>query len=79
LTPQRHNTPAHRAIARAGWILVAFGLIGLIVWPGLIILWSAMILFGVAALPYALRMQIVSVARGTRLDSYPESRELAGS
>jgi cyanate permease len=54
MTPHRRDTPAHRAIATAGWILAAIGLIGIILWPGQIILWSAMIFFGAAALPRAL-------------------------
>jgi Flp pilus assembly protein TadB len=54
MTPQKRDTPAHRAIATAGWILAAIGLIGLILWPSLIILWSAMVFFGAAALPRAL-------------------------
>jgi hypothetical protein len=54
MTPHRRDTAAHRAIATAGWIFAAIGLIGIILWPGLIILWSAMIFFGAAALPRAL-------------------------
>lgn len=54
MTTQKRDTPAHRAIATAGWILAAIGLVGIVLWPGLIILWSAMIFFGAAALPRAL-------------------------
>lgn len=54
MAPRKRDTPAHRAIATAGWILAAVGLVGIILWPGLIILWSAMIFFGAAALPRAL-------------------------
>jgi Flp pilus assembly protein TadB len=54
MTPQKRDTAAHRAIATVGWILAAIGLIGLSLWPSLIILWSAMIFFGAAALPRAL-------------------------
>lgn len=54
MPPPKRDTPAHRAIAIAGWILSAIGLVGIILWPGLIILWSAMIFFGAAALPRAL-------------------------
>lgn len=48
------DTPAHRAIATAGWILTALGLVGISLWPDLIILWAFVIFFGAAALPRAL-------------------------
>ena len=51
---QKRDTPAHRAIATAGWILAAVGLVGIILWPGLIVVWAFMIFFGAAALPRAL-------------------------
>jgi hypothetical protein len=51
---QRRDTPAHRAIATSGWILVAAGLVGLILWSDLIVVWAFMIFFGVAALARAL-------------------------
>ena len=50
---QKRDTPAHRAIATAGWILAAVGLVGIILWPGLIVVWAFMIFFGAAALPRA--------------------------
>jgi hypothetical protein len=48
-----HDTPAHRAIALAGWIFVVIGLVGLLVVTRLYVVWVAMIFFGVAALPRA--------------------------
>jgi Flp pilus assembly protein TadB len=54
MSPQRRDTTAHRAIATGGWILAAIGLVGIILWPGLIVVWAFMIFFGVAALPRAL-------------------------
>jgi Flp pilus assembly protein TadB len=54
MSPQRRDTTAPRAIATGGWILAAVGLVGIILWPGLIVLWALMIFFGVAALPRAL-------------------------
>ncbi len=54
MTPPKCDTAAHRAIATAGWILAAVGLAGLIVWPGLIVVWVFMIFFGAAKLPRAL-------------------------
>jgi hypothetical protein len=48
----------------AGWILAAIGLVGIVLWPRLIILWSAMIFFGSAALPRAL----LEWLRGRRKD-----------
>jgi cyanate permease len=49
-----HNTPAHRAIAIAGWTFVVIGLVGVILWPGLAVVWAFLIAFGIAALPRAL-------------------------
>ena len=53
MPPQKRDTPAHRAIATVGWILTALGLLGIILWPDLIIVWAFMIFFGAAALPRA--------------------------
>lgn len=53
MTPPRRDTPAHRAVATVGWILTAVGLVGLILWPDLMVVWAFMIFFGVAALPRA--------------------------
>jgi len=54
MTPPKRDTPAHRAIATAGWILTAVGLVCIILWPDLIVVWAFMIFFGAAALPRAL-------------------------
>jgi Flp pilus assembly protein TadB len=54
MTQPRRDTTAHRAIATAGWILAAVGLVGIILWPGLIVAWAFMMFFGAAALPRAL-------------------------
>ena len=54
MAPPKRDTPAHRAIATVGWILAALGLVGIILWPDLIIIWAFMIFFGAAALPRAL-------------------------
>lgn len=62
---QRRDTPAHRAIATAGWILAAAGLVGLILWPDLIVVWAFMIFFGGAALPRAL-LEWVRARRAAR-------------
>jgi hypothetical protein len=43
----------HRAIAIAGYAFVVVGLVGLIVWTKLYVVWIFMIGFGVAALPRA--------------------------
>jgi hypothetical protein len=51
---RRRDTPAHRAIALIGWVLAAVGVIGLLVYPQLLILWVFMIAFGVAAIPRAI-------------------------
>lgn len=53
MAPPKRDMPAHRAIATASWFLGATGLAGIILWPGLIILWSAMVFFSAAALPRA--------------------------
>ncbi|MCP9487620.1 MAG: hypothetical protein MSC30_17380 [Gaiellaceae bacterium MAG52_C11] len=66
MTPRKRDTAAHRAIATAGWILAAIGLAGIILWPGLIILWSAMIFFGAAALPRALLEWLRARRQGRR-------------
>jgi hypothetical protein len=52
----RHSrdTPAHRAIALAGWGLAVAGLVGIIVYPRALVLWVFLIFFGVAAIPRAL-------------------------
>jgi hypothetical protein len=50
----RYDTPAHRAIAIAGWAFVVVGLVGLILIPRLYVVWVFMIAFGVAALPRAI-------------------------
>jgi hypothetical protein len=52
--PLRWNTPAHRAVAVVGWVLIVIGVLGLIVYPSLLVLWVAMIAFGIAPLPRTL-------------------------
>ena len=54
MTPPKRDTPAHRAVATAGWILTAAGLVGITLWPDLVVVWAFMIFFGVAAIPRAL-------------------------
>jgi Flp pilus assembly protein TadB len=66
MPPRKRDTTAHRAIATVGWILTAVGLLGIIVWPGLFILWSAMIFFGAAALPRALLEWLRARRQGRR-------------
>ena len=45
------DTQAHRAVARLGWIFAALGVLGLVFWRDLYILWVAMIAFGLAYVP----------------------------
>jgi hypothetical protein len=52
--PASRNTPAHRAIALAGWALAVIGLVGIIVYPRALVLWVFFIFFGIAAVPRAL-------------------------
>ena len=52
--PHKRDTPAHRAIATAGWIFTAVGLVGIILWPDLLVVWAFMVFFGAAAIPRAL-------------------------
>ncbi len=66
MAPPKRDTPAHRAIATAGWILAAIGLAGLVVWPDLIVVWAFMIFFGVAALPRALLEWVRARRQGRR-------------
>ena len=54
MAPKRRDTPAHRAVAVLGWVLVAVGVVGLIVYRDPVVLWVFMIAFGVAAVPRAL-------------------------
>jgi cyanate permease len=54
MPPTNRDTPAHRAINIAGWVFVVVGILGLIFWPSVMILWVFLIAFGVAALPRAL-------------------------
>jgi hypothetical protein len=51
---RQYDTPAHRAIALAGWALAVIGLVGIIVYPRALVLWVFFIFFGIAALPRAL-------------------------
>lgn len=66
MAPQRRDTPAHRAIATAGWILTAAGPLGITLWPGLIVVWAFMIFFGAAALPRALLEWLRARRQGRR-------------
>jgi hypothetical protein len=50
--PSRH-TPAHRAIALGGWVLAVAGLVGIIVYPKALVVWSFLLFFGLAAVPRA--------------------------
>jgi hypothetical protein len=54
MSERRRDTGAHRAVAAIGWLLAAIGVVGLIAYPSLLVLWVAMIAFGVAAVPRAL-------------------------
>jgi cyanate permease len=45
---------AHRAIAIAGYVLTVIGLVGIILWRELLVVWAFMIFFGIATLPRAL-------------------------
>jgi hypothetical protein len=48
------DTPAHRAIALAGWVLAVAGLVGIVVYPRLLVVWFFFFLFfGLAAVPRA--------------------------
>jgi hypothetical protein len=47
------NTPAHRAIAFAGWVLAVVGLVGIIVYPRALVVWFFFLFFGLAAIPRA--------------------------
>jgi hypothetical protein len=47
------ETPAHRAIALAGWVLAVVGLVGVIVYPRAVLLWVFLIFFGIASIPRA--------------------------
>jgi hypothetical protein len=49
----RRDTPAHRAIAWAGWGFAVIGLVGLVIAPRLLLIWVFFIAFGFAALPRA--------------------------
>jgi hypothetical protein len=51
---KRRGTPAHRAVEVIGWILAAVGIVGLIVAPDLLVLWVALIAFGVLYVPRSL-------------------------
>ena len=46
------DTPAHRAIALAGWVLAVAGLVGIVVYPRLLVVWF-FLFFGLAAVPRA--------------------------
>jgi preprotein translocase subunit Sec63 len=52
MSPPR-DTPAHRVIALAGFVLSVTGLIGIIVYPRASVVWFFLIVFGLAALPRA--------------------------
>jgi hypothetical protein len=52
MRPSR-DTPAHRAIALAGWVLAAAGLVGIIVYPKALVVWFFLVFFGIAAIPRA--------------------------
>jgi cyanate permease len=62
----RRDTPAHEAVAFAGWLFVVLGLVGLIFWRELYVLWVLVIGFGVAALPRALFERLRTRRRGRR-------------
>jgi hypothetical protein len=47
------DTPAHRAIALAGWVFAVAGLVGIIVYPRALLVWVFLIFFGLAAIPRA--------------------------
>ena len=47
------ETPTHRAIALAGWVLAVAGLVGIIVYPRLLVIWFFFLFFGLAAVPRA--------------------------
>ena len=64
MSPKRRDTPAHRAVAAIGWLLAAVGVVGLIVKPDLLILWVALIAFGVAPIPRALIERFRDRSRG---------------
>ena len=64
MSPKRRDMPAHRAVAAVGWLLAAVGVVGLIVKPDLLILWVALIAFGVAPIPRALIERFRDRSRG---------------
>jgi hypothetical protein len=48
-----YDTPAHRAIAIAGWVLTVVGLVGIILYPKALVVWAFLLFFGLAAVPRA--------------------------
>jgi hypothetical protein len=52
MRPSR-DTPAHRAIAFVGWVLVVAGLVGIIVYPRALVVWFFFLFFGLTAVPRA--------------------------
>jgi hypothetical protein len=48
-----YDTAASRAIAWAGVAVAAVGIAGLIVFPGLLLLWAVLLGFGAATVPRA--------------------------
>ena len=51
---RRRDTRAHGTVAALGWMLAGIGVVGLIAYRTLLVVWVAMIAFGVAAIPRAL-------------------------
>jgi hypothetical protein len=49
-----YDTPASRAIAWVGVATTALGIVGLIVLPGLLLIWVVLIVFGTATAPRAM-------------------------
>ena len=51
----RYDRPAHRTVARIGWVLMVVGLIGIVLVPRLLIVWAVLIGFGAPSAIRAIR------------------------